>query len=80
MVRLKPDTTPKLNLKKKPYKKSDLLAEYAGAGAMRARIRLMLAVASVATVIAAAAAVVHAQLWRGGYGFFGVPKWAASSP
>src|SRR6187200_622408 len=46
---------------------------------MRARIRVTLSVACVAVVIVAAAAVVHAQLWRGGYGFYGVPKHPTSS-
>ena len=46
---------------------------------MRARIRVTLSVACVAAMITAAAAVVHAQLWRGGYGFYGVPKHPTST-
>jgi hypothetical protein len=46
---------------------------------MRARIRLRWSVACVAAVIAGAAAVVQAQIWRGGYGFFGVPKHPTST-
>jgi hypothetical protein len=46
---------------------------------MRARIRLTWSVACVAVVIAGAAAVVQAQIWRGGYGFFGVPKHPTST-
>ena len=41
---------------------------------MSRRIRVRWAVASVAIALAVAAGVAHAQIWRGGYGFYGVPK------
>ena len=42
---------------------------------MRARIRVV----CVAAVLAVAAGVVHAQIWRGGYGGYGVPKHPTST-
>jgi Domain of unknown function (DUF4159) len=42
---------------------------------MRARIR----VACVAALLAVAAGVAQAQIWRGGYGFYGVPKHPTST-
>ena len=41
---------------------------------MRVRARVTWIVACVATAFVAAAGLAHAQIWRGGYGFFGTPK------
>jgi hypothetical protein len=46
---------------------------------MTAPIRASWSVACVAAVLAAVATVAHAQIWRGGYGFFGVPKHPTST-
>src|SRR5687767_5415591 len=46
---------------------------------MMARTRITWSVACVAAALAVAAGVVHAQIWRGGYGFYGVPKHPTST-
>lgn len=46
---------------------------------MRARIRVASKVAGIAAVLAVAAGVAQAQIWRGGYGFYGVPKHPTST-
>jgi hypothetical protein len=46
---------------------------------MSARIRVAGRVACLAAALAVAGVVAHAQIWRGGYGFFGVPKHPTST-
>src|SRR5262245_15752932 len=47
-------------------------------GRMSGRIRLAAALGAIAAV-AAAAGVAHAQIWRGGFGFYGAPKHATAT-